>query len=125
MARTHLATHIVADVPSPRSGVTYSAECLDNLITSTAEVPVFFGRLEESGFIATQKTPAAKLVGFDVINETLYVIIESDEDVIERLLADDYIVRFLSHSDDDKPNPKFIEKLDIRAVLLEKEDAEG
>lgn len=123
MARTHLATHIVADVPSPRSGVTYSAECLDKLITSTSEAPVFFGRLEDSGFIADQNTPPAKLVGFDVINDQLYIIIESSDEIIDRLLTEDYIIRFLSHST-DKPS-KFVEKLDIRAVLLEKENAES
>ena len=125
MARTHLATHIVADVPSPRSGVTYTAECLDKLITSTAEAPVFFGRLEDSGFIATKESPQAKLVGFDVINETLYVIIESDDEIIDNLLTDDYIVRFLSHSTEQPDDSQPIEKLDIRAVLLEKENAEG
>lgn len=123
MPRAFLSTHIVADQPSPRSGLIYTTNCLNGLINGFSNAPVLFGRLNDTGFILTENEFEAKLVGFDVVNDRLHVIIEAEEQVVNVIMDNDYIVRLLSQMPEGYVDSQPIDSMSVRALLLEREDA--
>ena len=126
MPRAHLTTHIVADQPSPRSGIVYTEKCLGDLVMMTNEAPIFFGRLDpSSGFTLSEVDKLeVKLVGFDLIQDRLYAIVEAQtEQIIDQLMGSDYVIRLLSKLPDDYDKTQPVDSMIVKALLMEKESA--
>jgi hypothetical protein len=119
---TLIATHIEVDRPSLKTGVVYSLKCLERLCNNSINVEGKFGALVEGTTdINERNDPPGKirLVGFDILNDRLYIKIMAEAKVIDIIDNELYSVKFMTDpfkiSEDGK-----VHHVLVRGVLLEK-----
>ncbi len=118
-------THIEADMRSEKSGFTYPRELLDKMTSSEIEAPGAFNididkmELGDAVDWITAKNQFT-LIGFDLIGDFLYLKIEADEAVSDRIQSDDYLSRLIIVGDFEEHNGERIltSVEEIRGVVL-------
>ena len=116
-------THIEVDQPSPHTGIIYSREILDGLVESEISAPGAFDvNIDKMTLEAAVNWVKIKnnfsLIGFDLINDVLYLKLEATESIAERINSNEYITRLLVGA--VKENDEIVRINDVKGVVLQK-----